>query len=72
MLDPIAIVFQLAVSDGLISWNANLPVTVPDYRNDLPVLESIPAHAEDDLQSVLFQAATPDADGNDLRFALVN
>ena len=68
--DPVTLVFQLAVSDGVTSENARLSVIIPDDRNDPPILEQIPAQSEDELQEVSFQAAAADVDGNHLRFAL--
>ena len=68
--DPVTLVFQLTVSDGVTSENTRLSVIIPDDRNDPPILEQIPAQLEDELQEVSFQAAAADVDGNQLRFAL--
>ena len=68
--DPATLVFELAVSDGVTTGTALLSVTIPDDRNDPPVLEGIPAQSQDELQEVAFQASATDADGNELAFSL--
>ena len=68
--DPVTLVFELDVSDGITSGSAKLHVEIPDNLNDPPVIDAIPAQSEDELQIISFQASASDADDNSLRFAL--
>ena len=68
--DPVTLVFQLDVSDGINSGTARLSVTIPDDKNDPPELLPITVDGIDELGTLSFYAEATDADGNDLSFGL--
>ena len=68
--DPLTLIFQLDVSDGITTGTARLSVTVPDDRNDPPVLQGIGPLEVRETDTLSFTASATDADGNDLSFSL--
>ena len=68
--DPAVLVFELAVTDGITTGTARLSVTIPDDRNDNPVLQGIGPRQVRETDTLSFTANATDADGNDLSFSL--
>ena len=68
--DPVVLVFELAVTDGITTGTERLSVTIPDDRNDPPVLQGIDPQQVRETDTLSFTANATDVDGNDLSFSL--